>query len=226
MLCHEFNTRLQTLLDERKSPEEDPLLRDHAHGCSTCHGQLETMAAVLESLELCEPTEPSAGFAERVVGSVAFHHQRVDLSPERRAKVHLPLIAIAAAVLLLAAVPLTWYLARPGEVAVRSAAPPAPSPPVDLHDRSPTPTPPYPDRSSENAGDGWLASSTLLELYPQTTRQRHRRQVNEIADDLRPLAAPLNAAVTAIRRSLPVDQSEPKGEPHACTSHEPPPHVS
>jgi hypothetical protein len=60
-----------------------------------------------------------------------------------------------------------------------------------------------------------VPGASLLELYPEEARQRHREQVNQIADDLRPIATPFNAALTAIRRSIPLRHSPPKSEPRA-----------
>jgi hypothetical protein len=67
--------------------------------------------------------------------------------------------------------------------------------------------------------DSWLVPTAILELYPEETRERHRDTVSQFADDLRPIAVPFNAALTAIRRSIPGAKPEPKGKPSASLSH-------
>ena len=86
-----------------------------------------------------------------------------------------------------------------------------------------SPAPAYTGTPASENGDRIIADrslwtlygNSLLELYPEATRERHRQQVSEIAADLRPIATPFNAAVTAIRRTIPVGRAPEKGRPRA-----------
>jgi hypothetical protein len=185
---------MQQLLDERRPPDRDPALISHAQGCAECRSQFDTLARLLDSLELLETPQLPDDFAQRVVSSV--HRERT-----RRSVSTTLLVAISiAATLLLVIVPTSWYLAR------RDQAVAQPSQQKSLLPELP---------SFEPIGEGWLVSSAILDLYPEEIRQRHRQQVNRIANDLRPIATPFNAAMMAIRRTLPMGMNNHKGEPRA-----------
>jgi hypothetical protein len=132
------------------------------------------------------------------------------VAPPPSSRVWLP-IALAAS-LMLTVLGVSWYwVARP-----------RPVPPGSLAERNSAAGSPRPDATgSESAspqlrGDGWLISTSLLELYPEEARQRHRQQVTRIADNLRPLAAPFNAAVTVLQRTLPVQKADEEDSPRAA----------
>jgi hypothetical protein len=70
MQCHEFENRLNVLLDERRVPESDPQLAAHAAECEECGRALAGQAALLGGLaSLCTPELP-ANFSECVVAQV------------------------------------------------------------------------------------------------------------------------------------------------------------
>ncbi|MGM0489141.1 MAG: anti-sigma factor family protein [Planctomycetota bacterium] len=220
MLCSEFDARMHKLLDERKAPEQDSVLRCHAQNCPRCAARLETMVCLLDSLALSETPALPPEFAQRVVESVD-QHPTARASSTRGAPTRLLPLMVMAASLLLIAVPLAWYAMKPEDVVVRSPSRPSPPPKSEA-----TKTISSPTRVPTGANEGWLLSDPLSELYSQTTRERHREQMNRLADDLRPIATPFNAALTAIRRSIPVDTSEAEGEPHAAAPPAASPHVS
>ena len=66
-------------------------------------------------------------------------------------------------------------------------------------------------------GDNWwrLSRSSLATLYPSDVRQRHREQVETIADELRPITTPFTTAATAPRRTIPVGKMCSEGQPQA-----------
>ena len=121
----------------------------------------------------------------------------------------LPWLAVAA-VLLLSLLPGYWLLRR-------STAPVATT--LVAARQSTRQRWPTPALRPQTAATEWsrtdslwtLYGNSLLELYPEATRERHRQQVSEFAEDLRPIATPFNAAVTAIRRTIPVGRSPEKG---------------
>ncbi|MFW6171040.1 MAG: anti-sigma factor family protein [Planctomycetota bacterium] len=223
MLCSEFDARMHKLLDERAAPERDGLLLSHAHHCPQCAARLETMTCLLDSLELYEPPELPAEFAQRVVEAVDSRPTTRRSSTRGSYRPLLPLMGMAASLLLLA-VPLAWYAVKPEQVAVRSPS----SPPPPAHSATPETreTLPSPTKLATTGGEDWLVSGTWLERYWEAAGEQHREQMNSIADELRPIATPFNAALTAIRRSIPVDSSEVKGEPHAAADPAASPHLS
>lgn len=207
MRCSEFDARMQMLLDERKVPANDPALRNHACNCATCYATLEAVSRLFDSLELLEPPDLPTEFAQRVVDGVGEPATTPAAAPPRLAW---PLAVTAAAALLLCAGPLAWYLTRDHPVVAQPKPrnrPPAGARVTDNQNHQP---------AMENAaGEGWLISSSILDFYSEETRQRHRQQMHKIADELRPIAAPFNAALTAIRRSIPIEPNSGRGDPHA-----------
>lgn len=208
MQCDEFDARLDNLLDRRSLPADDLRLQRHARVCPRCRDQLTTTVRLLSGLDLLEVPPLRSDFAQRVVQEVvpASQTRRVWWSPSA--------IAVAAT-LLLALLPGLGYLlgssglwapiaptrsGEPGAVAYVTPSTPA-------HD-----TPAVEDSP-------WMRyGNSILELYPEEARARHRQQVSALARDLRPIATPFNAAVTAIRRTIPVSRSTDKGHPSASAA--------
>ncbi len=209
MLCKDFETRLQSLLDSRQSPECDPALKRHAQRCNHCHSQLATLSRLLDGLELLDVPPLPDEFAHRVV-------RQVRGRASRRVASTWALVALAvAATLLMAALPGFLYLFR-GETHVAQDTRSQIHSPRELADSSQPVLPPTLLETTDE--EGWLVpNASILGLYPKEARQRHRDQVNQIAHDLRPIATPFNAAMAAIRRSIPVKRSTNKGEPRAST---------
>jgi hypothetical protein len=123
-------------------------------------------------------------------------------------------LAVAAAVLLVALPGLAYFLrsrgssdsdqslspTRTGQVAYATSGPPRDRP--GTFDNSP-----------------WTHyGHSILGLYPEETRERHRQRVSEFAEDLRPIASPFNAALTAIRRTIPVNRPSDKHPPNASAT--------
>lgn len=212
MLCSEFDARLHQLLDERKAPEQDWELQCHARNCPRCAARLETMLRLLDSLELSQTPEVSSRFAQRVVEAVDQPPPTRPLST-RGVPTRLVPLMVAAAGLLLVATPLAWYAVKPDVGAVPS--PPRPSSTNSTAQLAGPEADSSPTQMATDASEDWLLSGTLVELYSQATDERHREQMTRIADDLRPIATPFNAALTAIRRSIRVDTSETEREPRA-----------
>jgi hypothetical protein len=67
-------------------------------------------------------------------------------------------------------------------------------------------------------GDNWwdFSPSSLATLYPSEVRQRHREQVETIADELKPIATPFTTAASALRRTIPVGKHRAKDSPQAA----------
>ena len=70
MRCHEFEDRMNDVLDQRLAPERDGLLVRHAGECPSCRRLLEGQAALFSGLDLWETPALSHQFAAAVlVGS-------------------------------------------------------------------------------------------------------------------------------------------------------------
>jgi hypothetical protein len=205
MRCDEFEVRLNQVLDRRRSLGGDLQLRDHAQVCPDCREQLATMCQLLDGLDLLEVPPLADDFALRVVSQVVpapVHPQRSSWLPWA-----------VAAVLLLSLLPGYRFL-RPliSPVATNWSQRGSDSPTVAY---TGSPASDSVDRVVAGRSLWTLYGNSLLELYPEATRERHRQQVSEIAEDLRPIATPFNAAVTAIRRTIPFGRAPEKGQPRA-----------
>lgn len=207
MLCSEFDSRVQDLLDERRAPELDAKLQSHARQCEQCRDQLEVLARLFGSLDLLEMPSLPSDFARRVVDSVV--DPAHPLTTQQRSRDPSFLVAVAIALtLLLAAIPVGWQVLDRG----RSVARPGSQDRPPAHLRKPDASQ---QLNTDQTDESWMVSIAIWEFYPEAARERHRQQVNEIADDLKPIATPFNAAMTAIRRSIPGTKHEVEGEPRA-----------
>ena len=207
MQCNEFDSRLHNVMDLRLPPERDRELQIHAVVCAGCRQRLAAAIRLLDGLELLDPPALSADFADRVVSQVAAPSMRTSNLPRM-------LVTIAvAATLLLVVFPGAWYLLHTPLPAVAERSAPGARP------REAAPYAPDSETAStqRKSDDRWwmLPRESIMGLYPEEIRARHRQQVNEIAKDLRPIASPFNAAVAAFRKTLPIRRSHDKGQPRA-----------
>lgn len=208
MRCDKFEMRLHDLLDHRCVPQQDSQLREHAAACPTCNRLLQSQEILFDVLEMRELPELDDGFAARVVAE--FGHR--DLRTRRQ------VVSGLAAVLALAA-SLFLVLFGPGR-SIWQHAESRPQSNRVLTDRSPNGSAlPGISKQQPNAGTEttwWvLTSNTLEEIYPPDIRQRHIRQVDRLANDLRPITRSFTAAAAALRRTFPVGRDRtPKGQPH------------
>lgn len=108
MNCTTFESRLQSLLDERLRPQADNDLLMHADGCAECSHMLAGYELLWDGLELAEPPAMSADFTQRVVGLAepASLPRQVWSAPVRA-------LATVAALILIALAPLTRSLWSP-----------------------------------------------------------------------------------------------------------------
>jgi hypothetical protein len=74
MQCHEFEQRLNDLLDERQSPESDPLLVGHAAQCADCRQFLVGQRILFEGLRHGPGVGTRDQFAAAVVATHAIDH--------------------------------------------------------------------------------------------------------------------------------------------------------
>ena len=115
MQCHEFETRMQSVLDARQAPQADAQLAGHAAECGDCRQLLAAMLAVVEGAELmpvrCSPSITDRVLAEmtpRRAGSVSARRKFV--LPRRVPSLRWSLQLAAAAALVLALPLFSWLM--------------------------------------------------------------------------------------------------------------------
>ncbi|HVC97909.1 MAG TPA: hypothetical protein VND64_29835 [Pirellulales bacterium] len=116
MHCDEFEVRLNEVLDQRRQPEADVGLADHARLCGRCHALVTSFQAVLVGLERSLPIQCTDDLSDRVHAALA---PAATLRFPRRRR--LLALAASAAALLLVIGPWTWF--GRGD---RAAVPPLP----------------------------------------------------------------------------------------------------
>jgi hypothetical protein len=209
MRCDEFSKRLDEVLDQRCDPAADLSLRKHALTCPNCREELVAVGRLLTGLEVWDPPAPAPDFAQRVVAQVLAHpHHR----PWYRAA-WCGWVVAAAALLLIALLPAYWLASQNGNQTAAVSTPSVDSRVALVRTNSGAP---MVDQLPNNSLWSYYGTS-IWQLYPASARERHRQQVSEIADDLRPIATSFNAAVSAIRRTIPVGPTPDRATPR--TSH-------
>lgn len=125
MRCHEFELRLNAVLDDRRDPAADALLAAHAAQCADCRQVLAAQRALFAGLaELAVP--PIAGdFSRRVVSQTA-----VVRRAGGRGYLAMGVVAATAAAVLLA-VAIVWRARDGGTPLAVSPEPTAPVVEVD-----------------------------------------------------------------------------------------------
>ncbi len=203
MRCDKFENRLQLLLDQRRVPERDSQLVAHAQRCTACREVLSLQSQLFDALELVEIPELPAEFAHNVVALVQPAPNVDRVWPRFRIA---PILLAVAATLLLALLPtaIIWLRSNGQEMA------------LDHKQQENLPETPVAAEAADG-GNWWaLSRSSLATLYPTDVRQRHREQVENFADELRPIATPFTTAATALRRTIPVGKSREEGQPQAA----------
>jgi hypothetical protein len=111
MNCGQFETRLNLVLDQRRSPAGDPALAAHAAVCADCEQLLADETVLVACLaESYTPLLPRRGFAERVVmaADVAVVHQ------QRSKRIWLAVgVALSSAAVMLLAISIVWQARQP-----------------------------------------------------------------------------------------------------------------
>ncbi len=204
MRCDQFEDRLQRLLDRRRAPERDSQLRVHAQLCPACRDILRLQAQLFDALDITEVPDLTPDFSRQVVARLQ-PSATVPVAPVRSHVVPVLLAVAASLVLGLFAAGVIWLSTDRGRLA--QDKPQA----VPHHEVLPSVAGPA-------DGDNWwdFSPSSLATLYPSDVRQRHREQVETIADELKPIATPFTTAASALRRTIPVGKHRAKNSPQAA----------
>lgn len=103
MRCDEFESRLQELLDQRRSPDRDERLAAHVACCEPCGALLAGCEALVEGVAAWDAPAPAGDLVARVI-----HDWRP--VPKARPRRHVFAGLAIAATLLVAALPLVRWL--------------------------------------------------------------------------------------------------------------------
>jgi hypothetical protein len=114
MRCHEFESRLQAVLDARRDPEQDRILLDHARVCDDCYSTLLAQRRLLDLLRCTLPPASGDDAKDRLVAVLEAEARRQRLAacvhPARTVRTVAPRVAVLAASLL--SVGLAMWLAN------------------------------------------------------------------------------------------------------------------
>jgi hypothetical protein len=233
MNCHEFEQRLNDVLDRRGQPEADERLGAHAADCSDCRTRLIGARVLLRGLSrLAVPALPRQ-FARRVVAEVGQAVQPASAEKNVRPTGGRWWLAggvlLASAACALLAVSIIWYARRGGDtnnVATRDPAPPAEKradlPRAKQLRRSNTyamtggdiliEAPRLPERLREYRG----AIDNLAIALPRTAEQFD--QMEQLAPGLRPFRLSLALLWDTLCRTIPGARTGEPAVPHEQTS--------
>jgi hypothetical protein len=105
MNCGQFETRLNLLLDQRRSPASDPALAAHAAVCANCDELVADHVLLVACASQSRVPRMSTDFAQRVVaatGPVAVHQRRT------RRLFMAACVALSSAAAMLLAISIVW----------------------------------------------------------------------------------------------------------------------
>ncbi len=139
MTCATIRERIHELLDQRRSPDSDPLVAEHCRECPSCAEQLQLLQQLEATLRVLPRPEPSRNLPRRivqqVVASAAEPVAPADAAVSKRRWDGLVLVVVVAlGLLVMVAVDSLWQPPdTPGPAVVQQnrspLTPPAASPP-------------------------------------------------------------------------------------------------
>ncbi len=238
MQCHEFENRLNTVLDERRRPAADPLLAAHAADCDDCRQLLSLQAALFDGLSQRVSLSPARDFTERVV-ALAGREMPVLVAKHRSGRTWLALGAVlASAALMLLAVSLVRIARRGDTVAANGGerntfVGQAPRQPSRLAMTQPGPNR---KKGAPRAAEGLSGADWLIEAPRLPNRLRGYRnaiddlvvswpeaasrldEMERVAPGLRPLRASFSIIWEALSFTNPTARQKPTTPPSSPTS--------
>ena len=201
MQCAKFEERLQQLLDDRKSVEQDNLIQEHATGCDACGSVLRTQSLLFAGLQATLGPSFTKSLGHRVVDQLRIDHRK-------RANRRLTIAALAtAAVIMIALFPLAGDRIRflrdrdhgNGGLALATQT------------REQNPHRTFTSEESEDLR--LLMHQWMLQISDH--RLGMFEPVDQLASGIRPLALTFNLALDTLRRTLPGYSERQPAEPQA-----------
>jgi len=206
MQCEKFEVLWNAALDERRAPEEDSTLMEHAAVCPGCAGLLSGAELLLQGLDARQEVSPPADFAAGVIAAMK-------RPPARFSKQTRLIAAFALAAAILVVVGLALLSPDP-----TSAPTPGTNPDfaqtntaeqeqflLDLETAeqlAPMLT------SLPGLNDNYLAmlreTGTAVALFPEQLRRASKTdEPGVMSNRIRPVTQPFTAALDALRQTLP-----------------------
>ncbi len=223
MKCDNFADRLNELLDERLSPQDDASLLAHADQCGDCRETLAAQETLFRGLAVLQRRSVSPEIGRRVLAEVVMPVPSIaTIPPPRFERRWLPMLVSAAAVLL--AVSFGIWIANRGNnrpVVVepgqprganreglativkpgigRSSNAPAPQPAEVV--KAPMPAIPAVDEHQVAR----LAMASIASHWPTTAQWPHMEtlDVEHYAPGIRPIRESFEVALEALMRTIP-----------------------
>lgn len=114
MNCVQFETRVNLVLDQRRSPADDPALAAHASACADCEQLLADHTVLVACVvENRTPLQPSRGFANRVIAASEISISAAAVHQRRNNRIWLALgVALSSAAAMLLALSIVWQARR------------------------------------------------------------------------------------------------------------------
>jgi hypothetical protein len=232
MHCHEFESRLNDVLDQRGNPHADPRLADHAQQCEDCRARLAGSRVLLGGLSRLSLPALPRDFARRVVaravGNPSAPQHLASRPPSRAWLAAGVLLASAAAALM--AISIVWYARRAGENFVERASEVQPIPPGASS---------RPGRLRRGPATFAMTGGNLLIEAPRLPSLRNYRgaidnlavtlpqtveqldQVEQLAPGIRPIRRSFVMVWDTLRRTIPGSKTDEPSPPKSRTSHLP-----
>lgn len=225
MNCHEFEDRLQRLLDERERPEADLKLRGHAEQCDECRQMLHVQEALFAGLRAWRAPATTLSAIATTEAAVGAETNVAERKSSKRIRQWISLVAGLAAMILLA-FGIAWSIQQSGNrQPVADAPKPKPSRAERLAQRD---GPRTTKRSVAAASPSDQKPHTLspgvrqpLGTYSMTVGNFAARlpeavdqlgEVERYAPGIRPIRISVSLILDALRRAIPglgSDESDP-----------------
>lgn len=114
MNCVQFETRLNLVLDQRRSPADDSALAAHASACADCEQLLADHTVLVACVvENRIPLQPGRGFANRVIAASEISTNAAAVHQRRNNRIWLALgVILSSAAAMLLALSIVWQARR------------------------------------------------------------------------------------------------------------------
>jgi len=203
MNCRTFQLRLQSVLDERRLPQEDSELLQHAWKCERCQRLMAAQQQLLNLLCCEPPPAPPADMASRIIAQVnpPLH------SRTTRGVVVWTWLAVAAAMLIIAS-PIALRFIRQQHVDPNSFVNQRVSPDINNHMNDQQPSVDSYALDRQNLGK-------VFDVWNRFRDQQFDQSVNEITSPLRPITASFGVTLNALRKTLPLPSKNAAEKPQA-----------
>lgn len=230
MKCTDFENRLNELLDDRLSPQEDAALLSHAENCLDCREMLAAQESLFRGMALLQRRTPSPDLATRVLGELNTPAAPITLPPPVRTPFRWVRVLASAAAVLVAVSLGIWIVSRNNQQPIVAQPGPKnhsglafvkpggsrPSKPVPQPESiavqpqlvpAPNPSAPQPDIDE--------ALASLASHWPANAQwpQVETIDVEQYAPGIRPIRESFEVAIDALLKTIPQGKKDARPAP-------------